>query len=46
MMCLADCYTTTMMPQPTEITKFIFGQPLSVYIYVIRNLPAAPRGAI
>jgi len=28
MMCLDDCYTTTMMPQPTEITQFIFGQPL------------------
>ena len=30
MMCLDDCYTTTIMPQPTEITQFIFGQPLSV----------------
>jgi hypothetical protein len=31
MMCLDDCYTTTMMPQPTEITQFIFGQPLRWY---------------
>jgi hypothetical protein len=27
-LCLDDCLTTTIMPQPTEITQFIFGQPL------------------
>jgi hypothetical protein len=27
-LCLDDCFTTTNMPQPTEITQFIFGQPL------------------
>jgi hypothetical protein len=26
---LDDGYTTTIMPQATEITQFIFGQPLS-----------------
>ena len=25
---LDDCFATTIMPQPTEITQFIFGQPL------------------
>src|SRR6516164_7513344 len=29
MLCLDDCFATTTMPQPTEITQFIFGQPLS-----------------
>jgi len=28
-LCSDDCFTTTIMPQPTEITQFIFGQPLS-----------------
>jgi hypothetical protein len=27
-LCLDDCFATTIMPQPTEITQFIFGQPL------------------
>jgi hypothetical protein len=27
-LCLDDCFNTTIMPQPTEITQFIFGQPL------------------
>jgi hypothetical protein len=27
-LCLDDCCTTTIMPEPTEITQFIFGQPL------------------
>jgi hypothetical protein len=27
-LCLDDCLDTTIMPQPTEITQFIFGQPL------------------
>src|SRR6516162_5716848 len=30
MLCLDDCFATTTMPQPTEITQFIFGQPLSM----------------
>src|SRR6516165_4501895 len=29
-LCLDDCFPTTIMPQPAEITQFIFGQPLSV----------------
>ena len=28
MLCLDDCFATTTMPQPTEITQLIFGQPL------------------
>src|SRR6516162_4416742 len=28
-LCLDDCFATTTMPQLTEITQFIFGQPLS-----------------
>jgi hypothetical protein len=28
MLCLDDCFATTTMPQATEITQFIFGQPL------------------
>jgi len=28
-LCLDDCLATTIMPQPAEITQFIFGQPLS-----------------
>jgi hypothetical protein len=28
-LCLDDCFTTLIMPQPTEITQFIFGQSLS-----------------
>jgi len=28
MLCLDVCIVTTTMPQPTEITQFIFGQPL------------------
>jgi hypothetical protein len=31
MLCLDDCFATTTMPQPTEITQFIFGQPLSLF---------------
>jgi hypothetical protein len=27
MLCLDDCSSTTIMPQLTEITQFIFGQP-------------------
>src|SRR5207244_592486 len=27
-LCLDDCSNTTIMPQPAEITQFIFGQPL------------------
>src|SRR6516164_3974884 len=30
MLCLDVCIVTTTMPQPTEITQFIFGQPLSL----------------
>jgi hypothetical protein len=26
-LCLGDCFNTTIMTQPTEITQFIFGQP-------------------
>jgi hypothetical protein len=29
MLCLDDCITTAIITQPTEITQFIFGQPLS-----------------
>ena len=29
-LCLDDCFNTTIMPQPTEITQFIFGQPLKL----------------
>jgi hypothetical protein len=29
-LCLDDCLDTTIMPQPTEITQFIFGQPLRI----------------
>jgi hypothetical protein len=29
MLCLDDCFDTTIISQPTEITQFIFGQPLS-----------------
>src|SRR6516164_6145891 len=29
MLCLDDCCSTTIMQQLTEITQFIFGQPLS-----------------
>src|SRR6516164_4477341 len=32
MLCLDDCVATTTMPQPTEITQFIFGQPISVEV--------------
>ena len=39
MMCLDDCYTTTMMPQPTEITQFIFGQPLRLTNFMVFVLP-------
>jgi hypothetical protein len=28
MLCLDDCFATTTMPQLTEITQFIFAQPL------------------
>jgi hypothetical protein len=28
-LCLDDCFLTTIMSQPTEITQFIFGRPLS-----------------
>jgi hypothetical protein len=28
-LCLDDCSTTTIMPQPAEITQFIFGRPLN-----------------
>jgi hypothetical protein len=28
-LCLGDYFNTTIVPQPTEITQFIFGQPLS-----------------
>jgi hypothetical protein len=31
-LCLDDCLVTTIMPQPTEITQFIFGQPLRVRV--------------
>jgi hypothetical protein len=31
-LCLDDCFATTIMPQPTEITQFIFGQPLRIKI--------------
>jgi hypothetical protein len=27
-LCLDDCFLTTIMSQPTEITQFIFGRPL------------------
>jgi hypothetical protein len=27
-LCLDDCFTTTIMTQLAEITQFIFGQPL------------------
>src|SRR6516164_8905984 len=29
MLCLDDCFATTTMTQTTEITQFIFGQPLN-----------------
>jgi hypothetical protein len=29
MLCLDDCFATTTMPQLTEITQFIFAQPLT-----------------
>ena len=32
MLCLDDCFATTTMPQPTEITQFIFGQPLKLLV--------------
>jgi hypothetical protein len=32
-LCLDDCLDTTIMPQPTEITQFIFGQPLRLCMY-------------
>jgi hypothetical protein len=32
-LCLDDCFDTTIMTQPTEITQFIFGQPLSIKIH-------------
>jgi hypothetical protein len=28
-LCLDDCFNTTIMSQLTEITQFIFGQPLT-----------------
>jgi hypothetical protein len=34
-LCLDDCFTTTIMPQPSEITQFIFGQPLSSFVIPI-----------
>jgi hypothetical protein len=30
MLCLDDCLATTIITQLTEITQFIFGQPLNV----------------
>jgi hypothetical protein len=30
-LCLDDCFATTIMPQLTEITQFIFGRPLSLW---------------
>ena len=30
-LCLDDCLSTTIMPQPTEITQFIFGRPLRCF---------------
>src|SRR6202011_6221410 len=35
-LCLDDCFTTTIMPQPTEITQFIFGQPLRLLEFTIK----------
>jgi hypothetical protein len=47
MLCLDDCFTTTIMPQPAEITQFIFGQPLSVaqanYLNLRRSGPFKPE---
>jgi adenylate cyclase len=30
-LCLDGCFATTIIPQPTEIAQFIFGQPLSLH---------------
>jgi hypothetical protein len=30
MLCLDDCLDTNILPQRTEITQFIFGQPLRI----------------
>jgi hypothetical protein len=38
-LCLDDCLATTIMPQPAEITQFIFGQPLSgLELHSLRSL--------
>jgi hypothetical protein len=37
-LCLDDCLDTTIMPQPTEITQLIFGQPLRLW-HLIRFGP-------
>jgi hypothetical protein len=45
MLCLDVCIVTTTMPQPTEITQFIFGQPLrQLHGLVTRGDDAARPG--
>jgi len=41
MLCLDDCFATTIMPQPTEITQFIFGRPLSRMLAIDPKLTIA-----
>jgi hypothetical protein len=38
MLGLDDCFTTTIMPQPTEITQFIFGQPLRTFLELVADV--------
>jgi putative tryptophan/tyrosine transport system substrate-binding protein len=49
-LCSNDCFTTTIMPQLTEITQFIFGQPLSrgadVFVTGGANGASAVRRAV
>jgi hypothetical protein len=44
-LCLDDCFATTIMPQPTEITQFIFGQPLRALPLFLAER-SGPRGAL
>jgi hypothetical protein len=36
-LCLDDCFITTIVPQQSEITQFIFGQPLRPECPVVPN---------
>src|SRR5262249_46855888 len=40
-LCLDDRFATTIMPQPAEITQFIFGRPLRAVLSV-----SPPRGCL